>query len=272
MRRPSGVTLAAGGVAAIVVAGLATGGVLLARMVDPPSPTTTVTADDGSQVVLDWADYPADSYEDPEDVLAAPRAEDVERVGEEQLLALQSATEPVAPGLAWALDQPDDVTFEPFPVGGNGYGGPSLHQVYNSPTNLGDGLADDADWSAIVGAVEARLAELGYGELEWEFDRLPYAYETVAERDAQVVEQFGSLDPAEMWMWSGTARQGSMWVWVSIWDERREGAPTEPWQGAESGVSLFIGGTVVSERDEEAYANGVAPFEGLSRPTSTHSD
>lgn len=272
MRAPSRLTIAIGGVAAIVIAGVATGGVLLARMVDPPSPTTTVTADDGQEVVLDWADYPADPYEDPQDVLAAPRAEDVERVGEEQLLALQAATQPVAPELAWALDLPDDVTFDSFPVGGNGYGGPSLHQVYNSPSNLGDGLAEDADWSTIVAAVEVRLAELGYGELEWEFDRQPYAHETAAERDAQVVEQFGSLDPAEMWMWSGIARQGSMSVWVSIWDQRREGAPTEPWQEAESGVSLFVAGTVVSEQDEEAYANGVAPFEGLSRPTSTHSD
>lgn len=272
MSRPSRVAIAAGGVAAIVVAGLATGGVLIARTVDPPSPTTTVTADDGSEVVLDWADYPADSWEDPADVLAAPRAEGVEAVGEEQLLALQAAVEPVAPEVGWGLVLPDDVTFDAFPVGGNGYGGPSLHQVYNSPTNLGEGLAEDADWTAIVDALELRLAELGYGPIEWEYDRAPYGYESTAERDAQVEEQFGSLDPAEMWMWSGTATNGSMWVWVSIWDSRRDTAPAQTWQDEPNGVSLFIGGTVIAEADEQAYRDGIAPFEGLSLPPSTHSD
>lgn len=271
MPRPSRVAVAAIGVAAIVVAGLATGGVLLARAIDPPSPTTTVTADDGAQVVLDWADYPADAWTDPADVLAAPRAERVAAVGDAQLLALQGAIEPVAPGLDWSIEKPEDATFEPFPVGGNGYGGPSLHSVYNAPTSLGAGLAEDADWPAIVAAVEARLAELGYGTLEWEFDRAPYASESAAERDAQVEEQFGSLDPAEMWMWSGTATSGATWVWVSMWDAGRDTAPDEPWQEAEAGVSLFFGATVVSEGDEQAYADGVAPFEGLSLPAETHS-
>ncbi|MFC7432091.1 MULTISPECIES: hypothetical protein [unclassified Agrococcus] len=272
MPRPSRVAVAAMGVAAIVVAALVTGGVMVGRLVDPPSPTTTVVADDGSEIVLDWADLPADGWTDPADVLAAPRADDVERVGEQQLLSLQAAVDPVAPGLRWGFEPQGGATFEPMPVGGNGYGGTSLHQVYNSPTRTGAGLAADADWLVVADALEAHLAELGYGAIEWEHDREPFPHESEAERDQEVVRQFGSLDPDEMWMWSGTATAGSMWAWVSIWDERRDTAPSEPWQSSPSGVSLFLGGTVVAEADEQAYAEGVAPFEGLARPEPSHSD
>ncbi len=272
MRAPSRLTLAIGGVAAIVVAGLATGAVMLERLVDPPSPTTTVAADDGSQVVLDWADYPADASQDPASVLAAPRAEEVEAVGDAELVALAAAVEPVAPELEWSLvptGNADDV----LPTGGgNGYGGPTLHRVYNSPTNLGDGLAADADWSAMAAALGAELADLGYGPIVWDHEREPYDYETEADRDEQVVAQFGSLDPDAMWMWAGMAERDSMWVWVSIWDVRRDTAPEGAWTETDSGVSLFIGGTVISQDDERAYETGVAPFEGIMLPASTHSD
>ncbi|QCR20224.1 hypothetical protein [Agrococcus sp. SGAir0287] len=272
MRRPSPLVLAAGGVVLIVVAGIATGALLLEQIVHPPSPTTTVVAEDGTEVVLDWADYPADPWVDPEEVLAAPRAEDVEEVGDAELAALAAAIGAVAPGLTWTLE-PTGNAEDVIPTGGgNGYGGPTLHQVYNSPTSLGDALAADADWRAIADALDAELAALGYGPIAWDHEREPYDHETEADRDAQIVAQFGSLDPGAMWMWAGTAERGSMWVWVSIWDTRRGSTPEGAWSETDAGVSLFVGGTVVSEDDAQAYADGTAPFDGLMRPEPTRSD
>lgn len=271
MPRPSRVAIAAVGVAAIVVAGLTTGGVLLARLVDPLSPTTTVTADDGTEVVLDWADYPGAPETDPDDVLAAPRAEEVEAVAAQELDALEASTASAAPELAWVLE-PNPNGFELFPSGGNGYGGDSLHQVLNSGTNTGTGLREDRDWHLMATEIDAGLAALGYGPVAWDFEREPFPGETQAQRDADVAAMSGSLDPDEMWIWMGTATRGSMWASVSIWDERRDTAPAESWGLGESGVSFFLGGTVISEDDEQAYRDGVAPFEGLSRPATTHSD
>ncbi|GAA2175490.1 hypothetical protein GCM10009846_25600 [Agrococcus versicolor] len=262
--------MAAGATAAILVAGVAFGVVGMARLVDPPSPTTTVTGADGEQVVLDWRDYPADPSVDPDDVLAAPRAEDVVDVGSAELAAMRRAFEPVAPGLAWSTpDAPDVLVTD---VGGNGYGGASLHQVYNSQSVEGVGLDADADWHALGAAVDAELAALGYGPIAWDFDREPYPYETQEQRDEQMVAEFGSLDPDEMWQWSGMAERDSMWVWVTIWDERRPTTPDGAWPESESGVSLFVGGTVVSHDDEQAYVDGVARFDGLMRPEATGSD
>ena len=272
MRRPSPVLVAAGGVTTIVVAALVTGGVLVARIADPPSPTTTVTADDGSEVVLDWADYPAEAWVEPEDVLAAPRAEDVEETTAAQLAALEAAIDQAAPGMTWATDPADEERQQLFPVGGNGYGGQSLHAVWNGRTQLGSGLAEDADWHAMAAALDAQVADLGYDPITWSHERAPYPGESVAERDAEILAAHGSLDPDEMWSWSGSARDGSMWLDVQVWDARRATAPADPWQSTTAGIAIMLGGTVVSADDEQAYVDGIAPFEGLSRPEPTHSD
>lgn len=158
-----------------------------------------------------------------------------------------------------------------YPSGGNDYGGSTLHWVYNSDTNEGTGLAADADWRVIAAALETELVDLGYGAIAWDFAREPYPHETQAERDADVRSVHGSLDPEAMWVWSGLAEHGSMWVWVTIWDERRPSAPAESMGAGESGVSLFVGGTIIAAGDEQAYVDGVAPFDGLARPEATHS-
>lgn len=255
----------------VVALGATAGVVAVARVLDPPSPTTAVTTADGD-IVVDWADYPADSQLDPADVLTAPRAGDVADVGTETLSALRGAVEQTAPDLDWTTDAAEDAGHGVlFPVSGNGYGGDSLHLSYNSPTVTGVGLDADADWHSVTAAVDAELDALGYTPVLWDFNREPYDWQTTAEQEAEIVDQFGSLDPDEMWSWSGMATNGSMWAWVTVWDTRR-GAPEDAWPETQSGISLFVGGTVVAADDERAYADGVAPFEGLTRPEPTHSD
>ena len=270
MRAPSRLVLAILGVVAIVVVGAVSAVVAVARMVDPPSPTTTVVGEDGQEVVLDWADYPAHAYlDDPQDVLDAPRAEEVDAVGEAELDALEAAVAPVAPGLDWTLDEDAGETVFP-PSGGNGYGGPSLHAGYNSPSDVSSGLDEAADWHAIAAALDAELAALGYEPIAWYHDRQPYVGESSSERDADVEAQSGSLDVDEMWRWSGTTMRGAMWISIDLWDLRRDTAPEDAWPETESGITLQVGGTVLLEDDEQAYVEGIAPFAGLPRPEPSH--
>jgi hypothetical protein len=243
-----------------LVGAIVTGCMLLER----PSPTTTTTDASGHEHTLSWADFPADAYTDPADVLAAPRAEAVERSGEELLAELRGALDAVEPGLAWRQATDGGV----FEQEGNGYGGRTLHRTYNSA----EAASDDAltDREAAVAALEAELAERGYGAIEWEFERAPLPHETPAERDAAIVEQFGSLDPDAMRLWAGSARNGALWVSVIMHDPSR----VAPGGGATSmlpGVALMAGGTVISAADEPSYRDGTAPFEGLERPDESHS-
>lgn len=230
------------------------------------SPTSTVTGADGQQVTLDWADYPAGASVPADQVLAAPRAEEVEAVGNQVLLGLQAAVDAHAPGLDWERDGDGEV----FESGENGYGGPSLHRVLNS-AELSTAEAPD-DWPALAAAIDAELALHGYGPVAWDFGREPYAHETRAERDADVRSTNGSLDPAQMWQWMGNADDGSMWVSVMLWDvDRGVGAPPEALRDEPQMLAILVGGTVISAADEEAYRDGIAPFEGLEPPEATHS-
>ncbi|MCH1884020.1 hypothetical protein [Agrococcus sp. ARC_14] len=251
-------SIAAIGLLAAVVTGCA--------LMSPAPPTTTVSDEDGQESSLSWADYPGEGAVEPADVLAAPRAEQVEAVAEEQLAALQAGLEPAVPGLVWSRGLEGGV----YPHGENGYGGATLHQTLNSSELLTAEAPDD--WPALVAVIEATLAEHGYGPIEWDFDREPWGHETPAERDAEVIATNGSLDRAQMWQWIGTANAGSMWVTVMLADvDRGVGAPADAEQSPPQLVAFMVGGTVIAEADEQAYRDGVAPFEGLERPEPTHS-
>lgn len=235
-------------------------------LLDPPSPTTTVTDAEGQEVTLSWADYPSDGSTDPVEVLAAPRAEQVDAVGEALLAELQRAVDAELPGLDWQRETEGGVHVQD----GNGYGGATLLRTYNSA----DVSAADApaDWPALAAAIDAELAEQGYDAIEWEFDREPFGHETPAERDAAVVEQFGSLDPARMWHWSGSARNGAMWVSVLLQDvDRGVGSPADSAASSPQLLHFMVGGTVLATADERAYRDGIAPFDGLEPPEATHS-
>ncbi|WP_306231444.1 hypothetical protein [Agrococcus beijingensis] len=248
--------------AVCLVAAVVTGALLLRT----PPPSITVTDASGHERTIPWSDYPADPWIEPADVLAAPRAEEVEAVGPVLLAELTRAIDAQLPGLEWRSGAIGD-TYRQY---GNGYGGETLHQTYNS-----EGLSVDqvpADWPALVAALDAELAEQGYGPIEWEHDREPWPHETTAERDADVAATHGSLDPAEMWSWWGTAFDGSMWVSVSLHDiDRGPTGPADPSGLPPQQLSLFVGGTVIAAADEQAYRDGVAPFEGFERPDETHS-
>lgn len=238
-------------------------------LLQPASPTTTVTDASGQQVTLNWADYPADPQTEPADVLAAPRAEQVEQV--EQVGAalradLQRPIDGVAPGLRWSGGSAGV-----FPVGGNGYGGQSLHRVFNG-ADLSATEAPD-DWPALAAALDAALAAHGFDPIAWEFEREPHEHETAAERDADVIATLGSLDPDEMWQWSGMATDGASWVSVMLMDaDRGVGAPADAGLASPQLLSLLVGASVIAAADEQSYRDGIAPFEGLERPESTHSD
>lgn len=234
-------------------------------LLSPASPTSTVTDANGQQVTLSWTDYPADDDKDPAEVLAAPRAENVEAVAEALLTDLRAAVDAFEPGLPWERGREGGV----YPHEGNGYGGPTMHRTLNSAELLTTEVPDD--WHALVAVLDAELAEQGYGPVEWQFDREPHAHETAAERDAAVVEQFGSLDPEQMWSWVGDAHDDAMWVSVILQDHDRATAPEASAAEPDQLLSIMVGGTVIAAADEQAYRDGIAPFEGLERPEATHS-
>lgn len=245
-----------------LLAAVATGCALLS----PAPPAATVTDANGQQETLSWADYPGDGEAQPEDVLAAPRAEEVEAVAEALLVDLQAAVDAHEPGLTWSPGIEGGV----YPHEGNGYGGESMHQTLNSAELLTTEVPDD--WPATVTAIETALAEHGYGPVQWDFDREPWGDETEADRDAAVREQSGSLDPAQMWQWMGNANNGSMWVTVILADvDRGVGAPEDADRTVPRLLAFMVGGTVIATADEQAYRDGVAPFEGLERPEPTRS-
>ncbi|MFA4840398.1 MAG: hypothetical protein WC580_01670 [Agrococcus sp.] len=154
------------------------------------------------------------------------------------------------------------------PHDGNGYRGPTLHRIYNSESVWADDAPDD--WWEMVAVIEAELADHGYGPIEWEFDREPYPLETPAQRDAEVAQLHGSLEPGEMWRWTGNAFDGTMWVSVSLHDVARgAGAPADAERPDEQ-LSLWVGGLVIASSDEQEYRDGIAPFAGLERPAESH--
>lgn len=227
----------------------------------PQSPTSTVTDASGAQRTISWADYPASAQVDPAEVLAAPRAEQAEAEGAALVGELQEAIDAAVPGLAWERGPEGGV----YPSAENGYGGRSLHQVLNSQE--ASVAQPPEDWPALAAAIEAALAEHGYGPIGWDFERAPWGHETTAERDADVLATNGSLDPARMWQWMGNADNGSMWVSVILVDPARgAGGPAD----AEPVLSLMVGGTVVAAADEQAYRDGIAPFAGLEPPPESH--
>ncbi|GAA1422603.1 hypothetical protein [Agrococcus citreus] len=236
-------------------------------LLQPASPTTTVTDASGHETTLSWADFPGEQHHEPADVLAAPRSEQVERFGDELLDELQRSVDDVAPGLAWETGAEGGVSEH----GGNGYGGPSLHRTYNSPDVSTAEVPDD--WDALTAALDAELAQHGFEAIIWDFEREPFAHQTAAEHDAEVVEVHGSLDPAEMWRWLGSASDGAMWVSVILVDvDRGVGAPPDVDRQSPQLLALMVGATVIDAADEAAYRDGTAPFEGLERPEATHSD
>lgn len=245
-----------------LLAAIATGCALLS----PASPTTTVVDANGQQVTLDWAEYPAGASVPADQVLAAPRAEQVEAVGNQVLRELQTAVDAHAPALDWERAGDGEV----FDSEENGYGGQSLHRVLNSAELSTAELPDD--WPALAAAIDAELALHGYGPVAWDFDREPYPHETRAERDADVRSTNGSLDPAQMWQWMGSAENGSMWVSIMLWDvDRGVGASPRVARDDPQLLSCMVGGTVIAAVDEQAYRDGIAPFEGLALPEATHS-
>ncbi|GEK79028.1 hypothetical protein ABA31_03790 [Agrococcus baldri] len=246
--------------------GLVAAVVTSCSLLNPASPTETVTDASGQASEVDWADYPGEGTLDPEDVLAAPRAEDVEAHAEQVLADLQAAVDAQQPGLAWSRGLEGGV----YPHEGNGYGGATMHRTLNSAEVLTTEVPQD--WPATVAVVEAALAEHGYGPVQWDFEREPYPEETAEERDAEIRSTNGSLDAAQMWQWMGNANDGSMWVTVMLVDvDRGVGAPADAEQVTPRMLGFMVGGTVISAADEQAYRDGVAPFEGLERPAPTHS-
>ncbi len=233
-------------------------------LLQTPSPTSTVTDASGHETTLSWADYPADPFTEPADVLAAPRAEHVDAMGRALLADLQAAIDREMPALAWQHGTEGGV----HPHDGNGYGGATLHQTYNSAGIWVDEAPED--WRAMIAVIEAELAEHGYGPIAWDFDRELYPHETPAERDADVAQMHGSLEPDEMWWWMGNARHGTMWVSVGLHDIRRgAGAPPDT-ERPDQQLSLWVGGTVIASSDEQAYREGIARFAGLERPSESH--
>lgn len=250
----------------LAAAGLVAALVVSCSLLDPAPPTETVVDERGQESALSWADYPGEGTIEPEDVLAAPRAEEVEAHAERVLADLQAAVDAQVPGLAWSRGLEGGI----YPHEGNGYGGTTLHRTLNSAEVMTAEVPDD--WSATVAAIEAALAEHGYGPVQWDFEREPYPHETPAERDAEIRAANGSLDPAQMWQWMGDARDGSMWVTVMLADvDRGVGAPADAAQRTPRLLGFMVGGTVIAAGDEQAYRDGVAPFEGLERPDPTHS-
>ncbi|MGA7149705.1 MAG: LppA family lipoprotein [Microbacterium sp.] len=218
-------------------------------------PTTTYTDASGETVTVDWSDYPADPYTDIDDVLALPTAEEVDQRWAAVRAAVIAAIESELAGefgdLEWRSRGDDGW----HPYGGNGYGGQTMLEVYNSAGWEAEVSLPEEAWPRVIDAAERELAS-------WGID------------GAGDLAGPGDPDTSE-WLLVGDFFQHGEFMSVSVQDAREDEQAlkdAEQYDHLISGITLFYGIQTISREDEDAFIRAAAPFEGLTRPEPTHSD
>ena len=220
------------------------------------SPTTTYRNAEGVETTVHWRDYPADAYTDTGDVLALPSVEEVadrwSEVREAVAGAIEAELGAQAGDLEWRTHGDDGW----FPYGGNGYGGESMLQVYNSASWEAEVEVPPGAWKDVLEAAERELAE-------WGIRAAP-----------AVPREEGDPDPSH-WMQSVDLFQNGEFMTVTVQDARRDEAAladAEENGWIVSGISLFYGIQTISDTDRAEFERRAAPFQGLARPEASHSD
>jgi hypothetical protein len=224
----------------------------------PSPPTTTFTDASGESITVDWSEYPADAYTGAEEVLDLPPVEDVERRWSRVRGALTDAIQAELGGefgdLAWRK-RGDDGWYE---SSGNGYGGDTMLQVYNSAGWEAGVRLPRSVWPRVLQAAEEELAQWGI---------------TVAKVDSSADDD--DANAHARWLLVRDFFSGGEFMSVSVQDATLEDdalADVESYGGLVSGIALFYGIQTISESDRDAFARAALPFEGLTRPAPTHSD
>lgn len=179
----------------------------LAWLIAPDPVVTTVVDAQGRETELDWSEHPGRFDLTADESLAGPSLEDGVAEGEEMVDEMKAAlTERFS--VTWvappAGQSDDDVA---FPTD-NGWGGPSLLEVVNLPTEQTSSVprswAEKEAAVAILGEVAARhgWSEPWFDDERWpqpDSDRLAQTGGTTL--DEQVVVSGGIEGPTGQWLW-----------------------------------------------------------------------
>ena len=234
------------------------------------SPTTTTSRADGTEVTVNWEDYPGSADVEAADLLAAPRENDVEAVGAALFKALREAIDPQL-DLTWTESGEDGW----YPAEGNGYGGESTLITYNSRSIATDSApSSSSEWRSIVERASAVTEATGLGPIMLDHETPPVGTDGAAWRQ-EYHDRFGTKDPDRYWMWTGTAYGNSQWLAVTITDVDRDDtgkAVDELGDEPKQSIGFFYGATIIREKDRDAFVRALEPFSGLDKPPASHSD
>ena len=210
------------------------------------SPKTSYTTASGQEVTVDWKDYPAPSGNDPDELLRAPVAEDIEAAATGILTDIMAALTQEF-GLVWAFSGESS-----WHAGaGNGYGGVSMGTTFNSVRWVGETVPSGSDWARVVAIVDGGTSTRGLGKTR--------------------------LESPEPYVWFGTVYGDSQWVSLEIHDAALDPAGKAASNYAEikqpsAAISLSYGATAIPRNVLPAFIKVLEPFIGLDPPEPTTSD
>ncbi|MBG6055017.1 hypothetical protein IWX81_001428 [Salinibacterium sp. CAN_S4] len=227
-----------------------------------PSPTTTYIDESGSEVTVDWVDYPAHEGNDGELLIGYPDQTQLEPIARDTVERLRTAVAD-ASGFALTSSEPESKWFDDenwFPADGNGYGGDAMLITVNCCDFSSNGAPRRSEWQGVIDAASAAVEPAGFGEFVLD-DPLEWC----------------GAPAEECWRWSGSATDGVQWVFIMIQDGALD--PTgEAIQEAKNAdrpvatVQFDYGATVVPTGLSDEYVRAIDPFVGLKQPRATTSD
>lgn len=236
---------------AVALSAIAAGAIFLSGCT-AVSPTTTYTDSAGDEVTVDWRDYPADAFTDAEAVLALPT---VEKTAQRWAALRAEIVEAIEAEVGSDLEWTDMGLDGWYPYGGNGYGGTSMIQVYNSPSWQADIRLPRDDWANVLAAATEVLA--GHG--------IPLT----------TYDDGDELKDLSHWLLTTDYFSGGEFLSISVQDASFDAdalSDAEEYGHQVAGISLFYGIQTISSADRVAFTEAAAPFTGLARPAATHSD
>ena len=227
-----------------------------------PSPTTTYTDATGTEVTVDWVNYPAHEGNDGEKLLEYPDQAELESGARELVEQLRVAIVDSS-GLAMTSSEAERDWFADknwHPQTGNGYGGESMLTTVNCCDFTSDSAPEPSEWQRVLDAASQVTQDAGLGK---------FILDDVPEWCGDTGE--------ECWRWTGTATDGIQWVFIKIDDgaldptgDAAKDAKDFDWPLAS--INFSYGATVVTAGKSDEYADALNPFLGLTQPPSTSSD